>query len=555
MLVQVDRATIQRRGKFSWLKKSPFFSISITSQSGSSVTVDIHRPKGSIIGLVYYVKEADRDSTAIVIAISEEIIKIPLMWKEHKVEMAFKSKKHKGRIHIKLVNKKYFELYEMQGMKKMSEEKNEDIPMIDITSLSSFKAIENSMITRVMYDGFSYQIDPRTFETFGYSPILENNIIMSAHQYTKSLFENDPQKNTKEDDAFIKKVRFLRSSPKMFISIFFHVSLEVARNSIMYSLYRLYTNPYYRKDLYKKITVKFIGELGEDHGALRKEFFELAGNEIVCDRRFILENGLFDFRPTSEIEPIRENSQSILNVSDGDFYSFVGFFLGHVIFQQVQINVRFSKTFYMAILNRKCGYEDIPSEQAKNSINWIRNNSVEGFSFVLKSGEPVTDENKEDFIAEYIYEETYLKKPGYQKMYQSFHKIVTDDIFAFEAHELERLISGVRVIPLSYLKKITTYKSCNVNTPEVVYFWKIMDKSSEEFRREILRFITGSSSIQYIPGSQAESILIEHVASAGALPTAHTCFRRLVLYKYTSLQEEQQKLELAIKENGGFQFI
>ncbi|KAI5190290.1 E3 ubiquitin ligase SMURF1/2 [Nematocida minor] len=550
MLVEINEAVVQRKGALAWLRKAPSFSVSIRCQDASSPVVRIHRRRRCRVGLSYEIKDAWEDKTFLVIALKKETLEIPLH--ADSATIPFKFKKYRGYITARLVDKNYFALYELD---RLSISNADGSPFSDIDQLSTSHSIKNNTIKRTMYDGFHYKVNIQTFETTGYSQILANPIISEAHRYTLSLFDSAVTKNSKEDDAFLKKVRCLRSSPKMFISIFFHVSLEVSRNSIVYSLYKLYTNPYYKKDLYKKITVKFIGELGEDHGALRKEFFELAGNEIVSDSRFTVENGLFDFTSVKDLQTSSEKKNCILNISDSEFYSFVGFFLGHVIFQQVQINARFSKTFYMALLKQNCEYKDITDEILKASIDWIRNNPVEEMGFVFKSGKTVTDENKEMFINEYIREETYLKRPGYSSMSYTFHKIVSDEILNFQVNEIERLFSGVAIIPVEYLKRIAIYKECSEQTPEVASFWSIMETSTEEFKKEVLRFITGSSSIQYIPGSQVESIIIEHINIPGSLPTAHTCFRRLVLYKYSSPAELREKLEMSVRENGGFHFI
>lgn len=555
MLVVVDRASIKSKGMLSLLTEAPSFEICIASSSGSSVTVIIRGHSSKKIGLAHEIDEAEEKSARAVVTVKGETVQIPITLGTDRIEASFKTAKYKGKVRMRVSRKNYFTFFEVERINRSDYAGDTDISSDSIVHLSSLHSIKKNMIKRTLYDGNSYKVNPRTFETTEYSEILKNPSILEAHRYTKSLFENEDRVNSKEDEEFIKKIRFLRSSPKMFISIFFHVSLEVSRNSILYSFYKVYANPYYKKDLHKKITIKFIGELGEDHGALRKEFFELAGNEIVCDSRFTRENGLFDLTMENTLKELGRKRSTVLNISDTDFYSFVGFFLGHVIFQQVQINVRFSKTFYMALLKRKCDYNDISDPAVKASIEWIRDNPASELGFIFKSGEPVTDQNKDAFISEYIYEETYLKRPGYANISHAFHKIVSEDILAFNPNELERLFSGVPIIPLEYLKRISMYKSCDETTQEIVNFWHIMKTSTEEFRKEILRFITGSSSIQYIPGSHVESIMIEYVDIPGSLPTAHTCFRRLVLYKYASLEEQKSKLEMAVKENSGFQFI
>lgn len=549
MLVEVDNIIIQKKDFFSWIQTNSSFTLFIKAQGTCSPTILIAKRRKCRIGLLFET-ESPIDKIALVISHKKETLQIPIL--QYGSTIPFNFKKYKGLITVRILARDYFSVYEMDRLAENPEE-NPSVP--DIKKFSRFYKMSNSLVKRLMYDGFAYTVNPRTLETMEYSQILANPVILEAHRYTLSMFDPAIISSSKEEDEFLKKVRRLRSSPKMFISIFFHVSLQVSRDAIIHMLYKLYVNPQYKKTLYKKITVKFIGELGEDHGALRKEFFELGANELVRDRRFVLENGLFDFATFKQLEDPAHPKNCVLDIPDSDFYSFVGFFLGHVIFQQIQINTRFSRSFYMALLKKKSTYEDIVESTLKGSIDWMRENSVDEMGFVFKSGTPVTDENKYRFIEELILEETFGKRPGYAPMVHTFYKIVVDDILSFTVGQLERLFSGLAVLPMKYLKRITIYKECTELTIEVQYFWHIMENSPEEYKREILRFITGSSTLQYIPGSQVESITIRQVDIQDALPSAHTCFRRLVLYKYKSREDLKQKLELAIKESGGFHFI
>ncbi|KAI5165109.1 E3 ubiquitin ligase SMURF1/2 [Nematocida sp. AWRm78] len=551
MLIEVDKVKIQRRGHLpGWFSTLPTLSISIKSNELSSPVITVKNRKECRVGLAFKAN-TPKDEIYLVLKLDKETMSLPLGIDSITTMVSFKN--YKVSISCRAMDTDYFSMYEMDGLRLIAP--NPHTPIPNIKKFSTHHSTKNNLIKRVLYNDSPYKVNPKTFETTGYSPILQNNVISEAHRYTLSLLEDGITTRSKEDEEFLRNLRRLRSSPKMFISIFFHVSLEVSRESILYSFYKLYANPYYKKDLYKRITVKFVGEMGEDHGALRKEFFELAGNELVQDRRFILSGGLFDLATVEEMAEKIEPGKEVLSISDTEFYTFVGFFIGHVIFQQVQISVRFSRTLYMALLKKKGTYNDIANETLKTSLDWIKNNSVDQMEFVLKSGKKVTDANKEEFIEEFIYEETYGKRVGYPAMAHGFSKAVSDDIYNFQPHQLERLLSGVDHISIKHLKTLAIYRECTFQTEEVMNFWHILENSNEEFRRNVLRFITGSSSLQSIPGSHSECIVITHMNIQGFLPTANTCFRRIVLYKYKSYSELKNKLERAVKENGGFHFI
>ncbi|KAI5170610.1 hypothetical protein NEFER03_0069 [Nematocida sp. LUAm3] len=541
MLVEVEQAAMWSRGAFNWFKDYPSYTLQLLSASSNSPITRVSKRTSCRIGLVLDTQDND---AVLEVKIDGEVLHYPVGLGIYSFEVL--TKKKKGVVTMRCISSDYF-----------SQHEKDRVSGAEFIRFSSSINVINSESTRIMYNGHTYTVDLEKMETGNYSPILRHQNIRLAYVSSQNIINYTTSESETEDTAFTRKLYRLRSSPKMFISIFSHSFFETSRNKVLDNLYRIYSN--YRLKLYlqRRISINFVGEIGEDHGALRKEMFELAAGSLVCDDRFILENGLFDIRGVQELEIIRKSDiKKSLDIPDENFYTFIGFFIGYVIFQQVQVSVRFSRGFYKAILKQKCTLDDLPEGEKKTSLKWMQDNSVDSLGFEFSNGTSVSEGNKEKFISEVIKEETYDKRVGYKYIVQSFHKIVTPEIFDFTADEVSRLVSGVEKISIEYLRNNAIYKRCTPRTKEVQYFWNILEEETDTFRRDVLLFITGTSSLQMINGSEMnEAIVIERVDSPGSLPSAHACFRRIVLYSYATQNELKEKLTYAIKETGGFHFI
>ncbi|KAI5180922.1 hypothetical protein NEOKW01_1163 [Nematocida sp. AWRm80] len=544
MLVEIEYVSIRNRGMLGWASQTPSYQLCIREGSEESDWIKVRKRSHCRLGVVYEV--CSLNNLRIVVKVKDGLLEVPI--NINTTTIPFKFKGCKGSIELRIHNKCYFAVHEEMHGGSVSVEgefsRNQSV-------------VSNSILVRKLYNNENYTVDLDKLETTDYAPILRDPIVSEAHKRSRELAA-DLEKSIKSEDAlFLKKVRTLRTSPTMFITIFLHTILEVSRLAIIESLFQVFSDPRSRSQLKRKLTIKFLGELGEDHGALRKEFFEIAAHDLMQDSRFTVVDGLIDLTPDLEVERIRASGQfkAVLNVADDMFYSFTGFFLGYIVFQQLQVQTRFAPALYMNILKKECKYEDLPDNAFKKSIEWIMNNDIDEEEYVLKSGARVTNKNKNQFIKELIHEEVFGTKSGYKRVIIEFHKIVSKEVFDFTPEELSRLISGIPIIPLEYLKSICIYKRCTTATKEIVFFWNILDEETEEYRRNIIRFITGSSSLQCLPGGLNESIIIERIDTPGYLPTAHACFRRLVLYSYQSQNELKEKLTYAFQESGGFHFI
>lgn len=154
-------------------------------------------------------------------------------------------------------------------------------------------------------------------------------------------------------------------------------------------------------------------------------------------------------------------------------------------------------------------------------------------------------------------------RPQITSFMEGFNELIPEELISiFNDKELELLISGLPDIDLDDLKANTEYSGYSIASPVIQWFWEIVQGFSKEDKARFLQFVTGTSKVplegfsalQGISGPQRFQI---HKAygSTNHLPSAHTCFNQLDLPEYTSKEQLQERLLLAIHEaNEGFGF-
>lgn len=135
-------------------------------------------------------------------------------------------------------------------------------------------------------------------------------------------------------------------------------------------------------------------------------------------------------------------------------------------------------------------------------------------------------------------------RPQLDAFLNGFYSIIPKSwINIFNEQELELLISGLPKIDLEDLRSNTTYNKYNLNSPQVLWFWKAMESFEEEDRARFIQFVTGTSRVplggfkhlEGMHGPTQFTISRASVSSTSHLPSAHTwyvSFRFLFTLKY-----------------------
>ncbi|KAE9610601.1 putative aminoacyltransferase, E1 ubiquitin-activating enzyme [Lupinus albus] len=339
------------------------------------------------------------------------------------------------------------------------------------------------------------------------------------------------------------------------------------------------------QDLKGRLNVQFQGEEGIDAGGLTREWYQLLS-------RVIFDKGALLFTTVGNNATFQPNPNSVYQTEHLSYFKFVGRVVGKALFDGQLLDVYFTRSFYKHILGVKVTYHDIEAvdpDYYKN-LKWMLENDVSDIPDLTFSMDPdeekhilyeknevtdyelkpggrnirVTEETKHeyvDLVAEHML--TNAIRPQINSFLEGFNELVPGELISiFNDKELELLISGLPEIDFDDLKANTEYTGYTVASTVVQWFWEVVKSFNKEDMARFLQFVTGTSKVplegfkvlQGISGPQRFQIHKAYGAP-DRLPSAHTCFNQLDLPEYTSKEQLQERLLLAIHEaSEGFGF-
>ncbi|KAI0400491.1 HECT-domain-containing protein [Xylaria palmicola] len=385
-----------------------------------------------------------------------------------------------------------------------------------------------------------------------------------------SLDQNVPQ--YKRD--FRRKLIYFRSQPAMRI-LSGQCHIKVRRSHIFEDSFAEISRQS-ATDLKKRLMIKFEGEDGLDYGGLSREFFFLLSHEMFNPFYCLFEYSAHD-NYTLQINP-----HSGINPEHLNYFKFIGRVVGLAIFHRRFLDAFFIGALYKMVLGKAVQLADMEGVDADfhRSLQWMLDNDISGgileqtFSTederfgvmtvedLIPNGRniDVTNENKKEYvdlmvkwrIEKRIAEQFQAFKDGFQEL------IPHDLINVFDERELELLIGGIAEIDVDDWKKHTDYRGYTENDEVIQFFWQTIRSWDGEQKSRLLQFATGTSRIPVngfkdLQGSDGpRRFTIEKAGDVGNLPKAHTCFNRLDLPPYKTLENLQQKLTIAVEETMGF---
>ncbi|KAI3466413.1 hypothetical protein Pfo_023076 [Paulownia fortunei] len=339
------------------------------------------------------------------------------------------------------------------------------------------------------------------------------------------------------------------------------------------------------QDLKGRLNVHFQGEEGIDAGGLTREWYQLLS-------RVIFDKGALLFTTVGNNATFQPNPNSVYQTEHLSYFRFIGRVVAKALFDGQLLDVYLTRSFYKHILGVKVTYHDIEAvdpDYYKN-LKWMLENDVsdipdltfsmdadeekhilyektEVTDYELKPGGRnirVTEETKHEYIdlvADHIL--TDAIRPQINSFLEGFNELVPRELISiFNDKELELLISGLPEIDLDDLKVNTEYTGYTVASDVVQWFWEVVKGFNKEDMARFLQFVTGTSKVplegfkalQGISGPQRFQIHKAYGAPE-RLPSAHTCFNQLDLPEYSSKEQLQERLLLAIHEaSEGFGF-
>ncbi|KAK7943050.1 putative ubiquitin-protein ligase [Apiospora aurea] len=385
-----------------------------------------------------------------------------------------------------------------------------------------------------------------------------------------SLDQNVPQ--YKRD--FRRKLIYFRSQPAMRI-LSGQCHIKVRRSHIFEDSFAEISRQS-ATDLKKRLMIKFDGEDGLDYGGLSREFFFLLSHEMFNPFYCLFEYSAHD-NYTLQINP-----HSGINPEHLNYFKFIGRVVGLAIFHRRFLDAFFIGALYKMMLGKAVQLADMEGVDADfhRSLQWMLDNDISGgileqtFSTederfgvihvedLIPGGRDidVTNDNKKEYVDLMVKWRIEKRiEEQFQAFKEGFHELIPQDLInVFDERELELLIGGIAEIDVDDWKKHTDYRGYTESDEVIQFFWQTVRSWDGEQKSRLLQFTTGTSRIPVngfkdLQGSDGpRRFTIEKAGELGNLPKAHTCFNRLDLPPYKSLEALQQKLTIAVEETMGF---
>jgi hypothetical protein len=316
--------------------------------------------------------------------------------------------------------------------------------------------------------------------------------------------------------------------------------------------------------------IKFRGEDGADAGGLTREWFQVLAESIINP-----DYGLFV--NSSEGMTFQPNPFSDVNPDHLSYFRFAGRIVGLAVRHEVAIDVHFTRSLYRHLVGVEPGLIDVQSidpDMYKSLEQLLRMDLDEvdlGLDFTIthdRFGEMkeleltpggkhrlVTNENKKEYIRRRCQMVmTTLIREQLLAFMTGFYEIIPRHVVSvFTEHELELVISGMPDIDVEDLRVNTEYQGFTPASPQIRWFWEVVAGMTKQDKANLLQFATGASKVP--PGgfgnleglSGKTKFGITRVdADVASLPVAHTCFNRIDLPPYPSIDVLREKLMVAI---------
>lgn len=314
------------------------------------------------------------------------------------------------------------------------------------------------------------------------------------------------------------------------------------------------------------IRIVFNGEIVEDLGGARREWFTLLTKEI-----FNQKNGLFKCYENNCYQP---NPRSSIQPDHLEYFYFAGRIIARLIIDSQCIESHLTRSFYRFILYGKTKFEDLEEIDSNlySSLKWMIDNDVSQLCKVFaidvdefdthkvvelkENGEKieVNNENKKEYVE--LHSKFILRDQIHQQLdafMDGFNSIIdSKSIRIFNVNELDLVLCGIPIIDVEDFKANTTFgEPYTADSPVIKMFFNVISKWKNEDLAKLLMFMTGSSRVPANGFKEfcemTHPLKIEYGGDSSLWPQSHTCFNILHLPQYESEEEMNEKLLYAIQ--------
>jgi ubiquitin-protein ligase E3 A len=329
-------------------------------------------------------------------------------------------------------------------------------------------------------------------------------------------------------------------------------------------------------DIRKPLKVKFVGggEEGMDQGGVQKEFFQVLISDII-DPNF----GMFIYDPETRFTWFNPAT-----LEPSSQFELVGMIVGLALYNGVMLRILFPPMLYKKLLNEDVSLDDVkiafPSlgnglQQLLDwkdgdvadifmrtfEISYERFGQVEHIPLKPNGHELfVTNENRKEYVSLYIRHLANTSvESSFRYFQQGFYKVCGGKVLSLcRPLELELMICGIHTSELDFYKLeegVAYDDGFSRNHQVIQWFWQIVHEMDLDHKRNLLEFVTASDRV---PLKGLESLLFviqKNGPDTNRLPSALTCFGRLLLPEYSSYSKLKERLITAIENAKGFGLV
>ncbi|ORZ02211.1 hypothetical protein BCR43DRAFT_481192 [Syncephalastrum racemosum] len=327
-------------------------------------------------------------------------------------------------------------------------------------------------------------------------------------------------------------------------------------------------------DLKKQLRVQFVGEEGVDEGGVQKEFFQLLIREL-----FDPNYGMFRMNEESRIYWFAPDPSDV-HFHEGEF-GLAGLLLGLAVYNSVILDLHLPLALYKKLMDIPVGLSDLQQldPALANGLEHLLQLDEEDFAAIgrtfqidiesvgkiysidLKpdgSAIPLTKENCTEFVDLYV---QFILARSVEKQFSAFRRgfdLLCQDnaINIFRPEEIEQVICGSSHLDFYALEAATVYDGgwCK-DSPIIKHFWEIVHDFSEDEKKKLLFFATGSDRAPIGGLGKLQFVIAKNGADSDRLPTSHTCYNVLLLCEYSSKEKLRERLLTSISNAEGFGMI
>ncbi len=335
-----------------------------------------------------------------------------------------------------------------------------------------------------------------------------------------------------------------------------------------------------------ELKVQFENEVAQDAGGPIREWFS-----GVVEALFSSAVGLFRRADVSELSFIINENSGTTNEKHLEHLHFAGQVIAKALFERIPIKAYLNWVLLKQILGQEVAETDLRryDKQLSTSVAFLRQNRLVPdqplATFTASRKDPVSacdvvvelkpagkdiavsEGNKEEFIQLFI--DYHLRKKVQSQLasfLDGFYSVVPKEYIAsLDPDELEFFICGENTLDMADWRENTTYRGYYGPDHEVIrWFWTVLEHLGEEYRQRFLQFATGSSRVpaEGFRGLTSNSghactFCIEPKEYTGpdtAFVVAHTCFNRIELPHYPSIESMENSVREMLDEPGCVSF-